>query len=205
MLRVGLTGGLASGKSFVGHVLEEQGCHLIHADRLGHEALSPSGGAYAATVREFGEGILNNDGAIDRRRLAAIVFAQPEKLALLNSFVHPEVFRREEEILAALEREDPRGIAVVEAAIMIEGGSHRRYRKLIVAACPRETQIARAMERDGLTREEVEQRLARQMPLEEKVRYADFVVDTSGSKERTKALVLPIAEALREMACSPSV
>jgi dephospho-CoA kinase len=197
MLRVGLTGGLASGKSFVGRVLEELGCHLIHADRLGHEALAPEGGAYAATVREFGNVILKGDGSIDRRKLGAIVFADPARLAVLNSFVHPEVFRREEELLGEIEIADPAAIAVVEAAIMIEGGSYRRYDRIVVAACPRETQIARAMERDRLSREEVEQRLSRQMPLEEKIRFADYVVDTSGSKEETRARVLPVFEALR--------
>ncbi|MEZ5352311.1 MAG: dephospho-CoA kinase [Bryobacteraceae bacterium] len=198
--KVGLTGGLASGKTFVGEVLEQLGCHLIHADELGHRALAPDGGAYAAAVAEFGNGILRDDGTIDRRRLGAIVFSDPGRLALLNSLVHPEVFRREQELLQEIERADPGAIAVVEAAIMIEGGSYKRYDKLIVAACPREIQIARAMKRDQLSREDVEQRLARQMPLAEKIRFADFVIDTSGSKEETRASVRPVYDALRALA-----
>ncbi len=201
-MRVGLTGGLASGKTFVGEVLEQLGCHLIHADLLGHEALAPGGGAYAATVLEFGESILKSDGSVDRRRLGAIVFAEPDRLAKLNSFVHPVVFRREEQLLAELERAHPDGIAVVEAAIMIEGGSYKRYDKLIVAVCSREMQIERAMKRDALTREEVEQRLARQMPLSEKVRFADYLVDTSGSKDETRARVRHVYDALRALAAN---
>ncbi|HXN46509.1 MAG TPA: dephospho-CoA kinase, partial [Bryobacteraceae bacterium] len=107
MLRVGLTGGLASGKSFVGQALRDLGCHLIQADELGHEVLMPGAEAYEAVVREFGAGVLAEDGTIDRSRLAAEVFNRPERLAKLNSLVHPPVIRREEEILKDIERRDP--------------------------------------------------------------------------------------------------
>ena len=123
MLKVGLTGGLACGKTFVGQALADLGCHLIQADELGHEILLPGGEAYADVVREFGPGILNEDGTIDRKRLAAEVFAKPERLEALNRLVHPHVFRRERELIDRFAKSDPRGIVVVEAAILIETGT----------------------------------------------------------------------------------
>jgi dephospho-CoA kinase len=182
-LRVGLTGGLASGKTFVSEELERLGCFVVHADALGHAVLMPGGEAYDATVREFGAGVLNPDGTIDRRLLAAAVFGRPERLERLNSFVHPPVRARGERALAEFFERQPEGIGLVEAAILVETGSWRNYDKLIVAVCTPEQQIERAMKRDGLTREEAMARLARQMPLSEKVRYADYVIDTSGEKE----------------------
>ncbi len=180
MLKVGLTGGLACGKSFVGEALAALGCHLLQADRVGHEALLPGGEAYAPVLREFGNDILGENGEIDRRALAAQVFGNPARLALLNGFVHPAVMRREEEWLARVAAVDPHGIAVVEAAILIETGSYRRFDKLIVVACGQEQQVQRSIKRDGVAREEVQARLSRQLPLAEKRKYADYVIDTSG-------------------------
>jgi dephospho-CoA kinase len=182
-LRVGLTGGLASGKTFVSEELERLGCFVVHADALGHAVLMPGGEAYEATVGEFGAGILNPDGTINRRLLAAAVFESPERLERLNSFVHPPVRARGERAMAEFFERQPDGIAVVEAAILVETGSWRNYDKLIVVVCTPEQQIERAMKRDGLSREEAMARLARQMPLAEKVRYADYVIDTSAEKE----------------------
>lgn len=199
MLKVGLTGGLASGKTFVGEALAGLGCHLIQADQLGHEVLLPGGEAYDAVVREFGPGILDPDGTIDRHQLGAEVFDRPERLALLNSFVHPSVVRREEEWIARTRDADPHGIAIVEAAILIETGSHRRFDRLIVVVCGEEQQIQRAMKRGGLAREEVLARLRRQMPLAEKRKYADYVIDTSGAKEDTLRQTREVYESLRRM------
>ncbi|HYO82186.1 MAG TPA: dephospho-CoA kinase [Bryobacteraceae bacterium] len=183
MIRVGLTGGLASGKSFIGEVLASLGCHVIKADELGHQVLSPGGEAWAPTVAEFGPGILRADGVIDRKRLASIVFNDAEKLAALNAIVHPAVFRKEEEFLGALEARDPDAIGVVEAAILIETGSYKRYDRLVLAFCSEQQQIERAMLRDGCTREDAEARLRRQMPLTDKRKYAHYVIDTSGTLE----------------------
>jgi dephospho-CoA kinase len=199
MLRVGLTGGLASGKTFVGEALAGLGCHLVNADVLGHQALAPAGEAYAAVVREFGTDILEPDGSISRPRLGACAFDRPERLAVLNSIVHPAVIRREEELLAGFAASDPDGIAVVEAAILIETGSHRRFDRIILAVCGREQQIERAMARDGLTREQAEARLARQMPLEEKRKFADYMIDTRGSKEETLRQVQATYRTLRSI------
>jgi dephospho-CoA kinase len=196
MLRVGLTGGLASGKSFVGRALADLGCLLIQADELGHRVLQPGGEAYDAVIREFGPGIVRADGAIDRLKLAALVFHDSQRLAALNALVHPPVWARERCLMDEYAAAYPHGIAVVEAAILVETGSYRNYAKLIVAVCSEEQQIERAMSRDGMTREQVLDRLSRQMPLAEKIQYADYVIDTSGAKENTLAQTRAVYQAL---------
>jgi dephospho-CoA kinase len=199
MLRVGLTGGLASGKSFVGHALEELGCHLIEADKLGHEVMLPGAGAYDAIVREFGEGILDPGGHIDRRKLSALVWDRPERLEKLNTLVHPPVRAREEQRMAAIAQADPHAIAVVAAAILVETGSYRSFDKLIVVACTAQQQMERALKRGSYSKEEILARLARQLPLEEKLRVADYVIDTSGPKESTLEQVRIVYESLRSL------
>lgn len=199
MLRVGLTGGLATGKTFVGRALEELGCRLLSADELGHQALAPGQPAYLEAVDRFGAEILDGDGKIARRKLGAVVFSDPEKLAMLNSIVHPAVIAAEEQWMKTVEAVDAGSIAVVEAAILIETGSYLRFEKLILTVCSDEQQIARAIKRDGLTRDEVLDRLRRQMPLEEKRRYADYVIDTSGEKEATLAQVRRLFGELRSL------
>jgi dephospho-CoA kinase len=199
MLTVGLTGGLASGKSFVSAALAELGCHVLRADAVGHEVLEPGGEAYQPVIAEFGGEILNEEGAIDRRRLAAIVFSAPERLAKLNSLVHPAVFRREDEFMRGIRAREPDAIVVVEAAILVETGSYRRFDRLVVTVCDRETQIRRAMKRDRLTPSEVEARLSRQLPPEELRKVADYVIDTSGTKENTLAQVQELHRALRSL------
>src|SRR5579883_1156569 len=123
MLKVGLTGGLACGKSFVGEEFARLGCYVLQADEIGHEVLAPGGEAYAPVIAEFGDGILAADGRIDRRALAARVFNSPERLARLNALVHPAVFQREDQLIAEFARRQPGGIAILEAAILIETGS----------------------------------------------------------------------------------
>jgi len=199
MLKVGLTGGLATGKSFVGETLRDLGCYLLKADEIGHEVLARGGEAYNAVVREFGPGILDPSGAIDRKRLAAEVFEKPERLAALNRIVHPLVIRREEEWIAEIAGRDPRGIAVVEAAILIETGSHKRFDKIILAVCDEQQQVDRAMRREGAAREEVLARIRHQMPLEEKRKYADFVIDTSGGKDDTRRQVREVYNQLQSL------
>jgi dephospho-CoA kinase len=199
MLRVGLTGGLASGKTFVGSVFASLGCLVVRADELGHEVLLPGGEAYDAVVAEFGREILNPDGTIQRRALAALVFHSPERLAVLNALVHPPVRARTERLIRDFAAQHPDGIAVIEAAILVETGSSKKYDRLVVAVCGDEQQIERAMARDHSTREEVMDRLSRQMPLSEKVKYADYVIDTSGTKEHTIEQTKKVFEALRSV------
>jgi dephospho-CoA kinase len=199
MLRVGLTGGLACGKSFVAGILASLGCHVIQADELGHQVLLPEGEAYRPVVEEFGADILDERGLIDRRKLARLVFADSEKLKKLSAIVHPAVGRSEERIFADLEKTDPQGIAVVEAAILVETGSYLRFDRLIVVACDEQQQVERAMHRDSYTREEALARLSRQLPLEEKKRVAHYVIDSSGTKDRTKEQTQEVYRSLRSL------
>ena len=186
MLKVGLTGGLACGKSYVGEILRQCGCLLIQADELGHAVMAPGGEAYDDVVREFGSGILGPEGRVDRRALAAQVFGSPARLAALNSLVHPRVFQRERELMAEFAAAEPKGIAVVEAAILIETGAFRNYDRIVLVTCREEQQVERAMRREGASEADVRSRLDRQMPLEEKRKFADFVIDASGEKEDTE-------------------
>ena len=200
MLRVGLTGGYATGKSFVARELETHGCHLIYADKLGHEVLSPGGEAYAPTIALFGEDILSPDQTIDRKKLASLVFGNAELLKQLTELIHPAVFRLEEALMKRIQGADPKGIVVVEAAILIETGRYKDYDRVIVTTCSREKQILRGMKRDGFSREEVMQRIDRQMPIEEKIPLADYVIDTEGDKEATAAQVSEVYDNLARLA-----
>jgi dephospho-CoA kinase len=199
MLKVGLTGGLACGKSFVGVTLAACGCLVIQADELGHAVLAPGGEAYDNVVREFGKDILGTDGQIDRRALGTVVFGVPWKLARLNAIVHPHVFHREDALMAEFAAREPKGIAVVEAAILIETGSYRRYNRIILVSCREEQQIERTLRRDGFVETDVRARLSRQMPLAEKRKYAQFVIDTSGEKEDTVRQTRAVYEELRRI------
>jgi dephospho-CoA kinase len=199
MLKVGLTGGLACGKSFVGEILASFGCLLVQADELGHEVLAPGGEAYDDVVREFGREILSPSGEIDRRLLARQVFGAPQRLARLNAIVHPPVLRREDALIQEFAAREPGGIAVVEAAILIETGSYKRFDRIILVTCSEAQQVERAMRRDGAALPDVRARLGRQMPLDEKRKYADFVIDTSGEKEDTLRQTRAVYDALRRI------
>ena len=199
MLKVGLTGGLACGKTFVGGALADLGCLVIAADDLGHTVLAPGGEAYDSVVREFGPEILDAGGRIDRPSLAARAFADPQRLARLNDLVHPLVVRREENLLAGFEAAHPDGIAVVEAAILIENGSYKRFDRIVLVTCDEARQVERAMRRPGAREADVRARLRRQAPLEEKRKYADFVIDTSGEKASTLRQTRAMYDALRSI------
>lgn len=199
MLKVGLTGGLASGKSFAAAEFERLGCFLLQADEVGHQVLDEST-ARAEIVRHFGTSVLSPNGSIDRKELGRVVFAAPDRLARLNAIVHPRVFARLEHFFRDVESRDPAAVGMVEAAIMIESGSYKRYDRLIVAACARNVQIERFLRREAASRQEAESRLARQMPIEEKRRYADFLIDTGGSKQETLRQVRMIYRILRDEA-----
>lgn len=199
MIRAGLTGGMACGKSFVAKIFQSLGCHVLRADEIGHEVMLPGGEAFDAIVAAFGKGVLNAAGEIDRKHLATEVFDSPDRLAQLNAIVHPAVIRKEEEFLRAAELADPSGVAIVEAAILIETGSYRRFDKLIVVVCRPEQQVERAVKRDGCTPAEALARLSRQLPVEEKRRYADYIIDTSGTKEHTVEQTTAVYQSLRSL------
>jgi dephospho-CoA kinase len=199
MLRVGLTGGLACGKSFVGEALAGYGCLVISADDLGHEVLSRGGEAYEPVLKEFGKEILTDQGEIDRKALGARVFGAPERLARLNALVHPAVISRENALLADFAAREPKGIAVVEAAILVETGSYKRFDRLILVTCREEQQVERALRREGASEGDVRARIGRQMSLAEKRKFADFVIDTSGEKADTLRQTRAVYDTLRRM------
>ena len=199
MRLIGLTGGLATGKSHVGRMLETLGCRLIQADQLGHRALAPYGEAYLAVVEKFGSGVLDANRLIDRKALASLVFHDPEKLAGLNAIVHPAVHRLQAAIVAQILDGEPNAIVIVEAAIHIETGGYKRFEKLILVVCTMEEQIRRAMKRDHSTREEVLSRIDRQMPLEDKRKFADYVIDTTGDVARTWAQTVEVYNQIKKL------
>jgi dephospho-CoA kinase len=199
MLKVGLTGSIAVGKSFVVSVLRELGCITFDADEIAHSVMKPGQEAYQEIVREFGQGVLAEDGTIDRAKLGAIVFADQARLKRLNQIVHPRVIAEQDRLLSEAEAANPDGIAVVDAALMIESGGYKRFDKLIVVFCDRHSQIERLMRRNRITCEEAERRIAAQMSSEEKRRYADYEIDTSGTFEETRQRVIEIYNQLRAL------
>jgi dephospho-CoA kinase len=198
MLKVGLTGSIAVGKSFVLSVLRELGCATFDADKIAHSVMEQGRPAYEDIVREFGRGVLSEDGSIDRAKLGAIVFADEARRKRLNQIVHPRVIEDQDRLLRDVEKENPLGIAVIDAALIIESGGYKRFDKLIVAFCDREIQIERLMRRNGITREDAERRIAAQMSSDEKRRYADYEIDTSGTFDQTRHQVTDVFNKLLE-------
>ena len=185
----GLTGGAASGKSTVARMFQDLGARTIDADRIGHEMLRSSSPASVEILRQFGKGILDDSGEIDRSRLGRIVFGDPQKLQQLNAIVHPRIIARVEDLAAQHHADDPGAVILVDAALIFEAGIGGRFDKVVVAWCRPEQQIERLMAKSGLTREEAERRIAAQMPAEEKRRRADYLIDCSGSLESTREQV----------------
>jgi dephospho-CoA kinase len=200
MLRVGLTGSIAVGKSFVSGLLAGMGCRVVDADVLARRVVEPGAEGLRRVVEAFGESVLSPEGTLDRARLGAIVFADESKRELLNSILHPLIIAEQDELMRVWELEDPRGVGVVEAALLIESGGYRRFDKLVVAHCRPEVQLERLMLRNGLTREEAGRRIAAQMPQEEKLRHADFRIDTSEGFEDTRRQTAGVYAALRRLA-----
>ncbi|HLL73275.1 MAG TPA: dephospho-CoA kinase [Pyrinomonadaceae bacterium] len=200
MLRAGLTGSIAVGKSFVSSVLAELGCHVLDADQTAREVVAHGSAGLRSIVAEFGNEVLRVDGALDRAKLGAIVFADETKRARLNALLHPLIISAQDEWMRERAAEDPRGIGIVDAALMIESGSYKRFDKLIVVHCRTELQLERLVKRDGLSVAEAERRIAAQMPQEEKKRFADYLIDTSNNFDETRAQVIVVYENLKALA-----
>ncbi|HEX9345187.1 MAG TPA: dephospho-CoA kinase [Candidatus Acidoferrum sp.] len=196
MLRLGLTGGIASGKSAVAAMLREMGFAVLDADSLAHRLIKPGLPAYNDVLQEFGPGVVAPDGRVDRPKLSAIVFADRARLDRLNAIVHPRVaevvFRQFEE----WQRGGTRDAAFVEAALLIESGIHKKLDGLVVAWCAPEQQLKRLLAR-GLSETEARRRIAAQLPVEEKLRLATEKIDCSGSIEETRRQVEALATKLR--------
>jgi dephospho-CoA kinase len=201
MLRVGLTGGIASGKSHVLAHLAARGCHALDLDRVAHGLTAAGGRAVPGVLEAFGPGVLGPDGGVDRKALGAVVFADPGARERLNAIVHPLV-REEEARWAAGLAARPDAVVVTDAALLIEAGLHLRFDRLLVAWCPRAEQRRRLMERDGLSAEAAEARLAAQMDSEAKRRFAHLAVETSGTHADTRTASDAVASALERAAAS---
>jgi dephospho-CoA kinase len=206
MLKVGLTGGIASGKSVVGEMLIAHGAQLVQADRIAHQLMLPGQPVYNEVVRHFGGGILNPDLSVNRAKLAEAAFGKATSSAAsrieeLNRIVHPAVIRRQDEWMEEVGRQDPQAVAIVEAALILEAGGAKRFDRLIVVTCSDQQRIARFAARQKIdldaARKEVGRRMAAQLPEAEKAKAADFVIDNSGSLDHTREQVREVWQKLR--------
>ncbi len=186
MLQVGLTGNIASGKSHASGVFAELGAHIIDADVIAHELFQPETPTYSKVVQAFGKRILAHDGTIDRQMLGDIVFHQTEQRLLLNALVHPDVRVEVMRRVFQYEERGLDGVVIIDAALMVESGFYKMQDRLIVVVCEKALQLARLMTRCGISAEEARLRIATQMPVEEKIKLADYTIDTSGTYARTR-------------------
>jgi dephospho-CoA kinase len=211
MLKVGLTGGIASGKSAVGEMFVALGAHLVQADRIAHSLMQPGEVVYCEVVRHFGRGILNPDGSVNRAKLAELAFGsgsgegkRPPRVEELNRIVHPAVIRSQQEWMNEAGRQDQRAVAIVEAALILEAGAGERFDRLVVVTCEADQRAERFAARHKIdlesARKEVARRMAAQLPDEEKIKAAHFVIDNSGPLEGTRAQVRQVWEKLRSAA-----
>jgi len=205
VLKVGLTGGMAAGKSVVGEMFAALGAHIIQADEISHQLMQPGQAVYQEVVRHFGAGILSPDGSVNRARLAELAFSsQSSRVQELNQIVHPAVVRRQEEWMEQIGQRDPHAIALVEAALILEAGSAKSFDRLVVVTCRPEQRIERWAQRLRVDQEtacrEVERRMAAQLPDEEKIKAADYVIDNSGSLDETSGQVQNIYAELKKAA-----
>jgi dephospho-CoA kinase len=195
ILSAGLTGGIASGKSTIARMFAELGCTAIDADAIVAALYRPGAAGHEAIVATYGAGIVDVSGGIDRRKLADVAFATPEAARQLNALIHPLVLAEERKLLAQLPADEDR-IAIFEATLLIEAGHLDRFDRIVVVDAPRKVQIARGVAR-GMAAEEVARRIAHQLPREERLRHADYVIDNSGEEPAARAEVRRVYDALR--------
>jgi dephospho-CoA kinase len=200
MILVGLTGGIASGKSFVAKGFRRLGAQIIDADDLAHEAIRPRTPAWKAIVEAMGPAVLHPNRTISRRRLGRAVFSDPAKLRWLNDLIHPYVFAELERRCKEIARKDPKAVAVFDVPLLIETGAHRRMDKIIVVAVDRETQIRRIRSRSRLSRREAMQRIRAQLPTSRKKRLADYVLDGNRPPSLLNRTIRKIYEELKALA-----
>jgi dephospho-CoA kinase len=202
MLKVGLTGGIASGKSVVGEMFAALGAHVIQADVIAHQLMQPGEAVYQDVVQHFGSEILNPDSSVNRARLAEAAFGNA-RIEELNHIVHPAVLKRQEEWMAEIGQHDPQAIAMVEAALILEAGAAHQFERLVVVTCSPEQRVQRWAARVGVdeetARKEVARRMAAQFPDEEKIKAANYVIDNSGSLDRTRGRVKEIYTELKTL------
>ena len=198
MIVAGLTGGIATGKSTVAAIFEEAGARLIDADRIARDAVRKGAPAYHDTVAHFGEAVLQGDGEIDRKRLAAVIFNDPAEQRSLERIVHPQVKQEITRRLDLMRRETPDALVIVDVPLLFESGMDRGLAAAIVAYVPEQIQLERLMARDALTQPEALARIRAQMPIEKKKSLATLVIDNSGSLERTRDQTLEVYRRLSQ-------
>jgi dephospho-CoA kinase len=198
MLRIGLTGGIGTGKSYVGRRLAAAGVPVIDADRLAREVVEPGTPALDAIRQRFGPRVVGPDGSLLRQELASIVFADSDARRDLEAIVHPAVRAGIDRFFAAQPAAAP--FAVADIPLLFETGRQREFDAVIVAACPPEMQVTRVVARDGISETAARERIAAQLPIDEKVRQADYVIDTSGTFEHTDAETARVLAAVRRRA-----
>lgn len=185
----GLTGGIACGKSLVSAELKRLGAHIVDADLISRELMEKGTDVYDGVVREFGQSILRPDGSIDRKALGAIVFSDREKLLRLNALTHPAIIKAASEEVERIRKDSPDTVIVVDAALLIEAGMHRAVDRVIVVYADEEKQMERMKKRDGLDEPEAGRRLKCQMPIKEKIKYADYLIENNGTVEELESAV----------------
>ncbi|MBA7486458.1 Dephospho-CoA kinase [subsurface metagenome] len=185
MLIVALTGGIASGKSVVAEVLEELGCYIHHADKIAHDLMEPEKPAWKKIVAHFGKKILNENKTINRSRLGKIIFSDEKERRFLNELIHPLVLEKKKKVSGRLEKEGHYNIFISEAALTIEAGFAGFFDKIVMTYCKKEVQKKRLMERDGISRKQTMNIIKSQMQPQEKLKYADYIIDTSSSLQST--------------------
>ena len=196
MLLIGLTGGIATGKTVVSSMFVKSGAHLIDADVIARNVVKPNQPAWREIVETFGESILDAKKEIIREKLATAIFTDPEKRKQLEAITHPKIIEEENRLVNELRKENKSGITVLDAALLIETGHHKQVDKLVVVYLDRKTQLSRLMKRDSLSSAEAEKRINSQMPLDEKIKLADYVIDNSKSLEEVEKQVFQIYKKL---------
>ena len=199
MLRVGLTGSIGVGKSFVTSVLAELGSHVLDADQTAREVVANGTPGLDAVIAAFGTDVLSPNGSLDRGRLGSLVFADEQKRQLLEAILHPFIMARQDEIMRQWETEDPQGVGVIDAALMIESGGYKRFDKLVVVYCRPEVQLERLMTRNRLTIAEAQQRVKTQLSQEQKKKFADYLIDTSDGFDDTRRRTMEVYKELLKL------
>ena len=194
---IGLTGGIGSGKSSVSQMLQKLGARIVDADKIARQVVEPGRPALVEIVRAFGDRVIRPDGSLDRELLGELIFRDEEHRRRLDSIVHPRVAEEQSRVIARIAREDPNALVVIDAALLIEVGGHRDVEKLIVVYVPQKVQLERLMTRNGISEADAILRILSQMPLEDKARMADFVVDNSGAPDETERQMADIYQELQ--------
>lgn len=198
MLVVGLTGGMCCGKTTVSSMFAELGCSIVDADLISRKLVEPEQFAWKRIVKAFGPEILNKDKTLNRKKLGALIFRDPQKRKILNSIMHPLIIKEEERQVKEAEKKNHK-ITIVSAALMIEAGAYKRFKKIIVVHCNKETQILRIMKRERVTRKDALQRIAAQLSSTEKKSYADYLINTSGPFSQTRKQVVDVYQKLKRL------